>query len=474
MVAQGLDKRPLKELVAEISTRKFNCVRLTWSVHMFTRYAYETIGDVFDGLDIADVKNGVKKHNPEILKMTVAKAFQTVINALGSEKIMVILDNHISQPRWCCSLHDGNGFFGDCNFNPSEWLQGLSFVAVQFTCNPYVVGMSLRNELRGSLSNADAWCYYVRQGSQLIHRINPNLLVVISGLNYDNDLSHLKKRPLGYTLHNKVVLEAHLYSFSGDHESKFTKNPLNVICDQIMEKFEKEAGFVVDMENPYPLFLSEFGYDQSGGNDAQNRFMSCFLARIVEKDIDWALWAFQGSYMYRQGHQDIEESFGVMDYSWTKDRNPKLQQLLQLAKRINQDPNSKAPMSYIMLHPASGQCVKSNSNGEAELGDCTAPTQWNHSGDASLMKLSSGKCLKSAGDGKSPVVSDDCSGDGSNWTVASKAKLQLATKIGEDNFCLEKGSDTSIVVKKCICVDEGSCMDDPQSQWFKLIPTNVA
>ena len=138
MVAQGLDKRPLKELVAEISSRKFNCVRLTWSVHMFTRYAYETIGDVFDGLDIADVKNGVKKHNPEILKMTVAKAFQTVINALGSEKIMVILDNHISQPRWCCSLDDGNGFFGDCNFNPSEWLQGLSFVAVQFTCNPYV------------------------------------------------------------------------------------------------------------------------------------------------------------------------------------------------------------------------------------------------------------------------------------------------------------------------------------------------
>ncbi|KAG6592280.1 hypothetical protein SDJN03_14626, partial [Cucurbita argyrosperma subsp. sororia] len=138
MVAQGLDISPLKEMASEITSRQFNCVRLTWSVNMFTRYTYETIGDVLDGLDIADVKSGVEKHNPKILKMTVTKVFQTVINCLGSKGIMVILDNHISQSRWCCSLDNGNGFFGDRNFNPNEWLQGLSFVAVQFTCNPYM------------------------------------------------------------------------------------------------------------------------------------------------------------------------------------------------------------------------------------------------------------------------------------------------------------------------------------------------
>lgn len=195
--------------------------------------------------------------------------------------------------------------------------------------------MSLRNELRGPFTNTEVWYKYVRLGSHLIHRINPNLLVVISGVNYDNDLSFLKQRPLGYNLRNKVILEAHLYAFSGDPESKFTTKPLNLICDQIMQKFEREAGFVID-DNAYPLFLSEFGYDQTGSDPAQNRFMSCFLARIAEKDIDWALWAFQGSYMYRQGHEDPEETFGVMDASWTKDRNPKLGQLLQLVKRINQ------------------------------------------------------------------------------------------------------------------------------------------
>lgn len=52
------------------------------------------------------------------------------------------------------------------------------------------------------------------------------------------------------------------------------------------------------------------------------RFMSCFLARIARKDIDWSLWAFQGSYMYRQCHEDPDECFGVMDHSWTKDSTP--------------------------------------------------------------------------------------------------------------------------------------------------------
>lgn len=197
--------------------------------------------------------------------------------------------------------------------------------------------MSLRNELRGPFTNLDVWYEYVGKGSHLIHRINPKLLVVISGLNFDVDLSHLKTRPLGYNLHNKVVLEAHLYSFSDDPGSQmFMDMPVNVICDNVMEKFETQAGFIVDMNNPYPLFLSEFGYDISGGNKAQDKYMSCFLARIAAKDLDWALWAFQGSYMYRTGQEDFEETFGVMDYTWTKDRNPNLKQLLQLQKRINQ------------------------------------------------------------------------------------------------------------------------------------------
>ena len=42
---------------------------------------------------------------------------------------MVVSDNHISQPRWCCDNNDGNGFFGDRYFDPQEWFQGISLAA---------------------------------------------------------------------------------------------------------------------------------------------------------------------------------------------------------------------------------------------------------------------------------------------------------------------------------------------------------
>lgn len=38
MIPEGLDKRPLKDLVSEIVKHNFNCVRLTYAIYMWTRY----------------------------------------------------------------------------------------------------------------------------------------------------------------------------------------------------------------------------------------------------------------------------------------------------------------------------------------------------------------------------------------------------------------------------------------------------
>ncbi|KAK3227928.1 hypothetical protein Dsin_007790 [Dipteronia sinensis] len=37
MLAEGLHKKPLKDIVAKLVQLKFNCVRLTWATYMFTR-----------------------------------------------------------------------------------------------------------------------------------------------------------------------------------------------------------------------------------------------------------------------------------------------------------------------------------------------------------------------------------------------------------------------------------------------------
>lgn len=69
------------------------------------------------------------KNNPWIMGLTPFEAQRAVVNELGAHKVMVVLDNHVSLPKWCCGGEDGNGFFGDEYFDPDEWLQGLSRVA---------------------------------------------------------------------------------------------------------------------------------------------------------------------------------------------------------------------------------------------------------------------------------------------------------------------------------------------------------
>jgi hypothetical protein len=82
---------------------------------------------------------------------------QSVVSSLGDNNLMVILDNHVSKPGWCCSPSDGNGFFGDGNFEPDVWVDGLTRMATLFSGVPNVVGMSLRNELRGPRQNSNDW-----------------------------------------------------------------------------------------------------------------------------------------------------------------------------------------------------------------------------------------------------------------------------------------------------------------------------
>lgn len=82
------------------------------------------------------------------------------MSALAKNNIMVILDNQMTTPGWCCSENDGNGFFGDKYFGPEEWLKGLSAMATMFRNTKNVMGMSLRNELRGS-KNVSLWFRFV-------------------------------------------------------------------------------------------------------------------------------------------------------------------------------------------------------------------------------------------------------------------------------------------------------------------------
>ncbi|KAJ7944981.1 Endoglucanase [Quillaja saponaria] len=477
MLAEGLNKQPLSNIASQIANRGFNCVRFTWATYMFTRYANHTVGDTIDNLNIPKMKAEIAKHNPFVLTMTHLQAYDAVIDELGAHGIMVSLDNHVGKPGWCCSQDDDNGFFGDRHYDPEEWLQALAFIANHYKEKPQVIAMSLRNELRGPHQNEHDWYKYVSEGARTIHKNNPKLLVLISGLNYDSDFSYLKKKPLDLEdLGNKLVYETHLYSFTAGAGSTWTAQPVNRVCATTIQGLKDRAGFLMGGDNPTPLFMSEFGVNLEGSSQSDNLWLTCILAYIAGTDMDWALWTLQSSYYLREHHVDGDETFSILDHEWKHLRNKEFPQRFQLVQKKNQEPISALPKSHKMLHPLSGHCFKANNKNELELSDCLKGAgRWSFDGDGSPLRLmGTATCLKVIGDGAPAILSDDCLSQQSSWRRVSLAGLHLAARDENGNqFCLEKVGD-QILTKKCICIeDDSKCMDNPQSQWFQLVPTNM-
>ncbi|KAI3407268.1 Mannan endo-1 [Psidium guajava] len=479
MLAEGLDKKPLSNIVAEIRRLRFNCVRLTWATYMFTRPSHgeRPVGETLDALGLARAKEGMAGNNPLVLSMTHVEAYTAVVDELGKQGVMVVLDNHVSKPKWCCPYDDGNGFFGDEYFDPQEWLRGHVAVAEHFNGKGQVVGMSLRNELRGPRQNEHDWYRYIHIGATKVHKANPNVLVIISGLTWASDLSFLKKRPMGLDLDRKLVYEAHWYSFSGDRKI-WEVQPVDQVCANAVQRMDDQAGFLASGPGATPLFLSEFGFDQTGKSRADDRFLSCFMGYATGKDLDWALWTLQGSYYYREGVVGLEETFGVVDVNWDGLRNPKFKERFQLVQTMIQDPSSNSSLPYIMYHPQSGRCIRPNNNHQIGATECRRWSRWSHDGDGGPIRLmGTPLCLEAVANGLPATLSNNCSSQQSAWRLISNSKLQVATMdVHGNRLCLDKKSNGSSVIltRKCICVDDDSgCLENPQSQWFKFVPTNT-
>lgn len=242
---------------------------------------------------------------------------QEVVKSLERNNVLIILDNHLTKPGWCCDNNDGNGFFGDKYFNPEEWIKGLTLMARKFLNKSNIIGMSLRNELRGPRQNVNDWYKYMQQAAEAVHFENPDILNILSGLNFDLDLSFIKQQPVRLSFTNKLVYEVHWYGFSDG--SVWADGNADQVCKRMLDSFMNRAGFLINQG--YPLFLSEFGGDLRGGDVNDNRYLNCLMSIAADIDLDWALWTLTGSYYLREGAIGMEEYFGILNSDWSGVRN---------------------------------------------------------------------------------------------------------------------------------------------------------
>ncbi|XP_062110479.1 glycosyl hydrolase 5 family protein-like [Humulus lupulus] len=469
VVAEGLSKQPIDAIAGRVSSMGFNCVRLTWPLYLATNdsLAALTVRQSFERLGLTQAIAGIQANNPSIVDLPLLEAYQAVVSGLGDKNVMVILDNHITKPTWCCSTFDENGFFGDKYFDPDLWIEGLTRMATLFNGVSNVVGMSLRNELRGPKQNVNDWYKYMQRGAEAVHSANPDVLVILSGLNYDKDFTFLRNRPVSLTFSGKLVFETHWYAFT-DGKAWESGNP-NQVCGTVMNNIMRQSGFL--LEKGFPLFLSEFGVDQRGTNVNDDRYLNCFLALAAELDLDWALWTLVGSYYYRQGVIGMNEYYGIMNWDWDEIRNASLLQKISAIQYPFQGPGLlETRVHKNIFHPSTGLCVVRKSVfAPLTLGPCSSSDGWYYSPQKKLTIKGTYFCLQAFDIGVPARLSIKCTDSDSKWETISDSKLQLSsTTSNGDTVCLDIDSANEVVTTTCKCLSrDSSC--DPSSQWFKLV-----
>ncbi|KAI2627818.1 glycoside hydrolase [Hypoxylon sp. NC1633] len=341
MIPEGLQYQSIESIVSKIKSLGMNAVRLTYATEMIDQYydngetdisIQKAFNDALGQEAGSAAYDKIIANNPSFNERTTRlQVFDAVAAECAKQQIYVHLDNHISKAGWCCSPLDGNSWWGDEFFDLGNWTRGLSFMANRGKSWSSLLSMSLRNELRPPLSNFtlatssynwETWYTHVKEGTEAIHTANADTLIFLSGLTSDQDLSPVVNGTdltpgsavfnrddfSGYA--NKLVLELHAY------DNIIGPGPSN--CTAVQKNLF-DAGFKAltdDAKNQFPIVLTEFGLQQNA-TAAQDPYIACLLDYISSRNAGWMIWQLGGSYYIREGIQDFDEPWGLLNHDWT-------------------------------------------------------------------------------------------------------------------------------------------------------------
>lgn len=148
MVPEGLQYQSIETIVSKIKSLGMNSIRMTYATELIDQIYTNNMTDVSIqqsfinalGQDNGtDVFNKVTAKNPSFSSNTTRlQVYDAIAEECARQNIYVHLDNHVSMASWCCTPFDGNAWWGDTFFSPTNWTRGLAYMAehvcLLFTC----------------------------------------------------------------------------------------------------------------------------------------------------------------------------------------------------------------------------------------------------------------------------------------------------------------------------------------------------
>lgn len=298
-VVNGADQQSIDSIARLIASLGFNCVRLPFSIEMYAKKRSPPASGV--------------THNSWLYGKSAAEVYDATVEAITNAGLMVILNNHISDAKWCCDGNDGNGLWWTPQYPTAKFEEVLVDVTQRYLNNSMVVGFDLRNELRNTkiagVPMVPLWNLGKSFGKQLdwhdeaevvgnkILEVNPEMLIIVEGLQYANMIPRMAAK-VNLNVPNKLIYSGHVYAWDGGLKpggsfsdfDKAMKNMLKWISDR----------------DDVPFWLGEFG------TNTRNTYWYNVINWLKKyPDIGWAYWALDG-YKY----PGTSEAYGILNYNY--------------------------------------------------------------------------------------------------------------------------------------------------------------
>ena len=362
----GLQCQSVDAIAARVAAGEFNVVRLLWST------------DAWTGATAPAVPAVAVAANPRLRGLNARQVLDAVIASLGRHGVMVVLDNHVSRPDWCCSSADGNALWWEY-YNPAHpprwasrttagklrffragqwrWLSAWRRITARYAPSgshpqPNVVGADLRNEPRsdsllrltvtwraGTVAPWVDWPRAAETAGNFVLTANPRLLVVVEGTSFATDLRGVGVRPVRLKVAHRLVYSAHDYVW--DHTS----------ATRVATDLGARWGWLVMQHRWWttPVWVGEFGtcHPEEAGCD-QAAWFAAFRRYLSGADLDWAYWSYNGTgatavpepttCLATPHVPGCSEGWGLNGPDWADDASPMLSADLRALQPVTQHP----------------------------------------------------------------------------------------------------------------------------------------
>lgn len=303
MVPGGLDMQHRTKIARMIRELGFNSVRLPYADELIHQ------NPVIDREFLSA--------NEDIVGLRALEIYAAVIQALTTAGLAVVVNNHITKARWCCDGYPCDMTWTNSDLGPfcpvrqteEDWIQDLLVVMEPHVNNPLVIGVDLRNEVRGPTGRFlwKSWATAAEHASERLHQLQPEWLMIVEGVQSANDISGAKSRPVCLTHQNKVVYSSHIYGWSG-------------WGSLVSYWYRTYESFAADMARNWeylrqtdtaPVWVGELGAPSSP-SWRDYHYWRNLMRFLEESDADFAYWAINPR---KPGNNDVE-SYGLLHDDW--------------------------------------------------------------------------------------------------------------------------------------------------------------